>query len=335
MYLEKYKIDVVLAFSERSTAVLCENKNKLNQLTSVPYGSFSDFNTLNDKYTVLKVCKKVKVPTPKFIGVEKIEDLPNVEKLGFPIVLKCCLASGVKEAFRICRSTNELRKGYIELTSRESSYSYFKCDRLVAEGFVEGPIFDCGFAVNKGEVISAVAQERLWTIPPEGGFGAYNITRDIPELVEYGRKIFREISWTGPAQLEFIFDQKDKAYKLIEINPRFWGTLGLSIKAGVNIAEDVIQIGLRNMNLEERISASAGVTFEWLLQETLTAEKMRGSKGNLIFSHIKRIFGREVNNFSYSIGANILLSIPHLAAYFSCPNKPHSSSISLAKKLFE
>ena len=184
-------------------------------------------------------------------------------------------------------------------------------------------------------MISAVAQERLWTIPPEGGFGAYNITRDIPELVEYGRKIFREISWTGPAQLEFIFDQKDKAYKLIEINPRFWGTLGLSIKAGVNIAEDVIQIGLRNMNLEERISASAGVTFEWLLQETLTAEKMRGSKGNLIFSHIKRIFGREVNNFSYSIGANILLSIPHLAAYFSCPNKPHSSSISLAKKLFE
>lgn len=334
-YLKARKMDVVIAFSERSTAVLCENIRKISRLAKVPFGTFKDFNTLNDKFEILEVCKQAGVPTPKFKGLESSEDLSKAREIGFPLVLKCRLASGVKEAFRICRNEKDLKKAYEELTSRKSNYSYFRCDRLVAEAYIEGPIFDCGFSVAGGKVISAVPQERLWTIPPEGGFGAYNATRDIPELVEFGRRIFKKIPWTGPAQLEFIFDRKENSYKLIEINPRFWGTLGLSIKAGVNIAEDVIRIGLGEQLLEGQTSPPAGITFEWLLQDTLTAEKMRGEQKNLILRHIQRIFGSEINNFTYSLGANFLLSIPHLLAYFEKPEKKSPSSGSLAKRLFE
>lgn len=333
-FLTTHPMDVVLAFSERSTAVLCENHQVLNDLTSIPYGSFEDFNTLNDKFSILEICEKVGVPTPRFAELNSPSDLEKVKSLGFPIVLKCRLASGVKEAFRICHDQNDLEKNFLELSTKQATYSYFQCDRLVAEEFIEGPLFDCGFSVRHGEVISAVPQERLWTIPPEGGFGAYNATRNIPELVEYGRRIFKEIKWTGPAQLEFIYDRRSEKYKLIEINPRFWGTFALSVKAGVNIAEDIIRMGLGDNLIKGHVSPRDGVTFEWLLQETLTAEKLQGKKG-LIWKHIRRLFQSEVNNFSYSIGANLLLSLPHLMAYWSKNNKKTSTSGSLAKRMFE
>ena len=274
------------------------------------------------------------VPTPRFAELNNPSDLEKIKDLGFPLVLKCRLASGVKEAFRICHDQNELEKNFLELSSKKATYSYFQCDRLVAEEFIEGPIFDCGFSVRCGEVISAMPQERLWTIPPEGGFGAFNATRNIPELVEYGRRIFKEIHWTGPAQLEFIFDRRSEKYKLIEINPRFWGTFALSVKAGVNIAEDIIRVGLGDQLIEGDVSPREGITFEWLFQETLTAEKLQGKKG-LIWKHLHRVFQPEVNNFSYSIGANLLLSLPHLMTDWSKKNKNASSSSSLAKRMFE
>ncbi len=228
----------------------------------------------------------------------------------------------------------DLIKGYQELTSNTSNYSFFPCSILVAEEFIDGPIFDGGFAVDAGKVISAITQERVWTIPPSGGFGAKNVTREIPEIIDYGTRIFNHIHWSGPAQLEFIYDQSACQYKLIEINPRFWGTLALAIKAGVNIAEDVILTGLGQSNNNGIKTAPDGIEFKWLLQEALTAEKMRGGSKNILIRQIYECFSNEISNFSYSISTNLLLAIPHLIYYFSKDSGKKKSN-SLAKQLFE
>ena len=112
-----------------------------------------------------EICKQVNVPVPDFVSVNDVNDLKEARKLGFPIVLKCRLASGVKEAFRICNSQMELESAFLDLSQRTASYSFFPCDRLVAEKFIKGSIFDGGFAVEGGKVVSAVIQERIWTIP--------------------------------------------------------------------------------------------------------------------------------------------------------------------------
>jgi len=141
--------------------------------------------------------------------------------------------------------------------------------------------------------------------------------------------------WKGPAQLEFILDEKDQTYKLIEVNPRFWGTTGLAVKAGVNIGEYAIRIGLGEQFSHETVIAPPGIDFKWLLQETLTAERMRGKEGNIIWQHIRNIFSRDINNFSYSIGTNILLALPHLVPHTEKSNKKDEIRASLAKRLFE
>ena len=334
-FLNYHKYKGILAFSERSTALICKHKSKFPPEVSIPFGSFEDFNILNDKYSILQIANDLHIPTPKHIKIETIEDLDKVKSIELPIVLKCRKASGVKEALRICSSLDELKKAYEELTSSKAQYSFFPNDELVAEEFIEGKIYDGCFSVKEGAILASITQKRDWTIPPSGGFGARNTTKNIPELIRYGKLLFNKVKWTGPAQLEFIYDEKQNEFKLIEINPRFWGTIALSIKANMKIAESIMQsiiFGSANSYIKP---TPEGITFEWLLQETYTAERLQGKSWTVIFDHIKKIFGKEINNFSYSFGINLLLSLPHILINPTEIKPDNKISESLAKKLFK
>jgi len=334
-FMSNHKYEGLLAFSERSTALICKHKAKFPPEVSIPFGSFEDFNKLNDKFSILKIASELHIPTPKHIKIEAIEDLNNLKNIEFPIVLKCRKASGVKEALRICNSLDGLKKAYGELTSSQARYSFFPNDKLVAEEFIEGKIYDGCFSVKEGVILASITQKRDWTIPPSGGFGARIITQNIPKLIKYGEMLFDRVKWTGPAQLEFIYDEKQNEYKLIEINPRFWGTTAISIKADMKIAESILETIIFDSSHSYRKTTPEGITFEWLLQESYTAERLQGKNWTVIFNHIKRIFSKEINNFSYSFGINLLLSLPYVLNNPIEKNPNNKMSKSLAKRLFE
>jgi len=70
--------------------------------------------------------------------------------------------------------------------------------------------------------------------PPGGGAGVLNETTWEPELLERSSTILKALRWHGPAQVEFKVDPHSGRVCLLEINGRFWGTLDLSVRAGVN-----------------------------------------------------------------------------------------------------
>jgi predicted ATP-grasp superfamily ATP-dependent carboligase len=46
--------------------------------------------------------------------------------------------------------------------------------------------------------------------------------------------LLKALNWFGVAMVEFKMDPRDGIPKLMEINPRFWGSLSLAVAAGVN-----------------------------------------------------------------------------------------------------
>ena len=60
-------------------------------------------------------------------------------------------------------------------------------------------------------------------------------TEHIPALVERWMPFFEAIRWVGVASLEFKYDVRDDQYKLIEINPRPWAILKISVDCGVSV----------------------------------------------------------------------------------------------------
>lgn len=85
-----------------------------------------------------------------------------------------------------------------------------------------------------GECIAAFAHERLQQYPNSGGPSTDRHSIHAPELVEWSVRLMKSLGWRGVAMVEWKIDPRDGKPRLMEINPRFWGSLELAVRAGVD-----------------------------------------------------------------------------------------------------
>lgn len=86
------------------------------------------------------------------------------------------------------------------------------------------------------------AHRRLHEWPLTGGGSSYRRAIEAPrEMLAAARTLLDELHWHGVAMVEFRV-APDGKFRLMEINPRLWGSLALSIDAGVDFP-----LGLRRL----------------------------------------------------------------------------------------
>lgn len=82
--------------------------------------------------------------------------------------------------------------------------------------------------MEEGRPSAIFAHERLQQYPVSGGPSTDRQSIHDRELEEYTLRLLKNLEWNGIAMVEW------KAGKLMEINPRFWGSLELAIRSGVD-----------------------------------------------------------------------------------------------------
>ncbi len=91
-------------------------------------------------------------------------------------------------------------------------------------------LFDGG-----GRCCAAFAHKRLREYPVRGGPSTDRESIALPEpLLADSRRMLEHLGWRGVAMCEWKHDPRSGRYQLLEINPRFWGSLELAVRAGVN-----------------------------------------------------------------------------------------------------
>ena len=71
------------------------------------------------------------------------------------------------------------------------------------------------------------------------------------------------LQWHGVAMVEFKKDSRTGEYVLMEINPKFWGSLDLSIASGVDFPYLACRMALDG-DIEPVFSYRVGTKFRWL-----------------------------------------------------------------------
>ena len=84
------------------------------------------------------------------------------------------------------------------------------------------------------------------------------------QIKKITRKLFKGLRWNGVAMVEFKIDKRDNLPKLMEINPRFWGSLALPIYAGVDYPYLLFQLA-RGEKVKKVEQYKVGVKARWLL----------------------------------------------------------------------
>ncbi len=85
-----------------------------------------------------------------------------------------------------------------------------------------------------GECAAAFAHERLQQFPTSGGPSTDRQGVRAPELIVFSTLLLKSLNWRGVAMVEWKIDSRDGTPKLMEINPRFWGSLELAVRSGID-----------------------------------------------------------------------------------------------------
>lgn len=231
--LGKYIKDRIIYFpgEEQTTDYVVDYIEQFGQgniISLLP--SYSLYKMFRNKRTLNHYCIENDIPAPKEY---KVEDLPNVD---YPVLLKPEIGSGSNGLYRLYKEED-----YSDEIKNALAKEPYLIQELLPNGKdVQGGFFLC----HDGKVIGAYTHKRIRTSPEEGGVTVLSSLNENPLLIEQGKRLLEFAGWEGLVMLEYIYDDRSGEYKLIEANPRSWGSIMLSEYSGANLLSNYIRICL-------------------------------------------------------------------------------------------
>jgi predicted ATP-grasp superfamily ATP-dependent carboligase len=261
------RYDVLMPFALTACYAVSRHAELLAPHVRFMVPDFRLFALANDKLKTAEACRALGVTTPQVFGDHGANDIRAISNaVAYPVVLKARSGSGVQEGMRYANSKEELLRAYDEMTALSASTGASDFSSPIVQEFIPGFIHDACTLTERGRVVAVLTQIRQMMYPIYGGIGAINVTTNEPALARLAIQILEGLNFHGPAQIEFKFDERDGKYKLIELNPKLWGTLDLSIKAGVDFPRMI-----RDLVLGEKVRTfppyPAGLRYKFLFPQ--------------------------------------------------------------------
>ena len=259
--------DVILPFSHAAVLPVSYYKDRLTRYAATPIADYSVLVNAHDKLKTMQLAHRLGVPIPvTFCPADRDELVRRKDQIPFPCLVKARQGCGIGATIRFARNWEELLEGYDVITGQTSFPPVTDFTRPIIQEYVPGQIHDGLYLYQNGVCRAAATQERVITYPVSGGTAAMNTTTDDPRLNELGRRLLDGLGWHGPSQVEFRLDSRDGQYKLLEINPKFWGSLVLTMVAGIDfatLAAEMAATGFVTPHFDYRV----GVTYHWLFPD--------------------------------------------------------------------
>ena len=231
--LEKGNYDVFVPVGLHSNLAASKYKCKMQSCVNLLVPDWKFMKIAANKDMTIDLASRIGVPIPKTVVLTDFEDLDDVAE--FPVVIKSSDES--KNFIKYCNNPRELLENYNQLSAKSRT-------KIICQEYIDG--FGCGFfgVYNKGRLISYFLHKRLKEFPITGGPSAVAESFFDEKLYHIGKELCDALHWNGPIMAEFKYDAVMNEYKLIEVNPKLWGSLDLTIEAGINVPKILIQSAL-------------------------------------------------------------------------------------------
>ena len=189
---------------------------------------------------------RVLCPTPQFcaMAVDKWLTYEALRANGLPVP-DTCLATDLSQVrypavIKPRRATGSRGLAFLNTAHELTEYladAPLPREDYVVQQRVEGKEFTVSAVVALGgPLLTAVPKESL----VKRGMSMAAVTRKIPEIQELCRDVQEKLLANGPFNLQ-LFLTSDGKPQILEINPRFSGSIPLTIAAGVHEVDLIIQ----------------------------------------------------------------------------------------------
>ena len=223
--------DVLLPTCLNAIVRVLKHKERLATKYSMLLPSQASLAVANDKWRLRESCREWSIETPQTWQPKADELAQLADELSYPVVVKFRhdedLYGHADKRYQIAHGAQELIACWKQFDTVQ--------ELPVIQEYVEGDGF--GFEAlydGEGHLAAGFCHHRLMEYPTAGGPSAVCESVKVPEIERIGREVLERLSWRGVAMVEFKRCARTGKFYLLEINPRFWGSLPLSEAAGVN-----------------------------------------------------------------------------------------------------
>lgn len=253
---------VLYPVQEEAMDALLGDSARLPAQALLPYREPQAVYTLRDKRSLATVARDAGLRVPETLATGTAAELLDCE-IRTPCAVKAALPEQGLGLTHLTRSDDELK----ELLENLSGAAL-----LLVQELVEGPLMALALVVDEaGKLVARFQQEATRTWPPDAGASRFAVSVPPDEtLAAKAARMLKTAGYSGLAQLQFV--RSSSAPMLVDVNPRFYGSLPLALASGVNLpaAWHAVATGERTPSPEPY---RVGVGYRWLEGELLAAMK--------------------------------------------------------------
>jgi predicted ATP-grasp superfamily ATP-dependent carboligase len=302
--VRRYGFDQIIPVGGASCSVIAEHRHRWLPATHVVLPPVETVRAALDKREMIALAERLGIPAPRSAQPASNDDIEAcAESVGFPLVIKG-VGDGSQVAYVSDRA--DLRERYLDYVARHVAAD---SSTPMLQQQIVGPGFGVFATYQDGRRRRIMAHQRVREYPPSGGDSACAELFADPILLELGERILDALDWHGVAMVEFKKSDEDGRYYLMEVNPKFWGSLDLALAAGCDFPGDLLRIACGEQ-LPELEPPSEVLRFCWPISGDIPHLAARPSGWRPVFR----------DWLDRSVRTNIRLSdpLPHVVEMAKC-----------------
>ena len=154
-------------------------------------------------------------------------------EISYPCIVKPALQREFTNEFGDKVFRAESRNEFLDLCRRASRHPLL-AQEIVGAG-VDSFYSLCSFLNGRSEATGVFVGRKLEQYPPDSGTACLVDSRYIGSIADRGVEILKRFGYHGISEVEFLYDQRDNEFKLLDINTRVWKWIGLPVRSGIDL----------------------------------------------------------------------------------------------------
>lgn len=262
------------------TFLIAKFKNELLPYVNMVVPDYSQILTVHNKDRWTEIARSLNIPVPQTCSLEGVEgSKKEITGIRYPVLVKPKQGGGAW-GIRQVSSREELERLIGEGTYLDRPLRrFFLQEKIVGENHCVAMLF------RHGELRAKVAYRQIRDYPIEGGQATLRVSLRNDEAENHLQRLLEELRWHGVCEADFVVENQTRIPYLIDINPRFWGSLAQAIASGVDFPYLVYKIASEG-DVEPVKDFKTGVMTRWIGGDLRTfMPLLRRSKNKIEFLH--------------------------------------------------
>jgi predicted ATP-grasp superfamily ATP-dependent carboligase len=219
---------VLLPMEEDSLSYVARNTKTLGAYVDAIVPEPDALEKCTDKAATMALAARLNIPHPRTEAVDSADAL--IAALG--------RHSGTELIVKPARGSGSRGVRYRPSFRMDEALTYMRMfgpvvvqERIPPEGDALGVSVLFG---RDGRCLAHFCHKRLQQFPNTGGPSTDRMGIANDRVLDMSLRLLTAIQWTGIAMVEWKVDPRSGEPQLIEVNPRFWGSLELAVRSGVD-----------------------------------------------------------------------------------------------------